>query len=666
MSPDDDSKDYPVDKLTAISGSQYLPGTTNEGPDDFVLDGKANTYWHTNWSTTEGQDINKRWIGVSLDEPTEVSAIRYLPRNGNNGHVTEYKVQYRATDDGKWEDLASGTWDNPTTGWKLVTFPAVEAKQVRLIGVHTIAEAGRDLHMTTAEFRVVSEKEVTPPDPEEPEVKPGEDYPVGMITGTAGSTQPGNGVEKAFDGKTNTWWHSSWNPASTSDQLWFTMELKEAATLDQLRYYPRYEGTNLTQGDQNGFISKYKVEVSMDNEEWTKVAEGSWEPKDGWLTADFTEPTEAKYVRITGVETVSNGEVKTSDMAIAELRVRVAKGEEPEKVDKTALQEAIEAAGEMKEAEFTPNSWKAFKEALDAAKAVEKDEKATQTDVNEALAALEAAKGALVKKADKTELNKAMEAAGKLNEADYTTGSWEAFEKALEAAAAVQKDENVSQASVKAATDGLNEAMEALVKKANKTELDKTIKAAEALNKDDYTADSWKVFAQELADAYTVSRNADATQAEVDEACKALKAAQEALVEKEEPSVPENVDKAAAQKYYDDCLAYYEKDDYTADSWKVYAEAMDDLKAALADEDISKEDLQAAVDAVAKAVEGLEKAGTATPDPKPEEKPGQKPQQKPAKTGDNMSTGAIVGIVVVAVLAIGVIVGVIISKKRKK
>ena len=234
----------------------------------------------------------------------------------------------------------------------------------------------------------------------------------------------------------------------------------------------------------------------------------------------------------------------------------------------------------------------------------------------------------------------------------------------MDVAKSVQNDENVSQASVKAATDGLNEAMEALVKKANKTELDKAIKAAEALKEDDYTSGSWKVLKEAVA--YTVSRNADATQAEVDEACKALKAAREALVEKEEPSVPENVDKAAAQKYYDDCLAYYEKDDYTADSWKVYAEAMDDLKAALADEDISKEDLQAAVDAVAKAVEGLEKAGTAAPDPKPEEKPGQKPQQEPAKTGDNMSTGAIVGIVVVAVLAIGVIAGVIISKKRKK
>ena len=132
-----------------------------------------------------------------------------------------------------------------------------------------------------------------------------------------------------------------------------------------------------------------------------------------------------------------------------------------------------------------------------------------------------------------------------------------------------------------------------------------------------------------------------------------------------EPPV-EVVNKDAAQKYYDDCLAYYEKDDYTADSWKVYAEAMDGLKAALADENISKEDLQAAVDAVAKAVEGLKKVEPTTPDQKPEQKPQQKPEQKPAKTGDNMSTGAVVGIVVVAVLAIGAIVGVIISKKRKK
>ncbi len=512
--PDDDSKDYPVEKLTAISGSEY-PGTGNEGPDDLILDNNANTHWHTNYNTSDGADVNKRWIGVSLDEAVEVNAIRYLPRNGNNGHVTEYKVQYRATDDGEWKDLASGTWDNPTTGWKLVTFPAVKAKQVRLIGVHTIAEGGKDIHMTTAEFRVVATGEVTPPEPEKPEVKPGEDYPVANITGTAGSTQAGNEVEKAFDGKTNTWWHTSWNPekpevkpgedypvanitgtagstqagnevekafdgktntwwhtswnpASTADQLWFTMELKEAATLDQLRYYPRYEGEDLFQGQQNGFISKYKVEVSMNNKEWTKVAEGTWEAKNGWLTADFKKPTEAKYVRITGVETLSNGEAKTSDMAIAELRVRVAKGEEPEKVDKTALNEAIKAAGSLEESNFTPNSWKEFKKAFDAAKAVADNKDATQTEVNEKLAALNAAKEALVKKADKAELNKAVEEAGKLKEAD--------------------DNKDATQTEVNEKLAALNAAKEALVKKADKAELNKAVEEAGKLKEADYKA----------------------------------------------------------------------------------------------------------------------------------------------------------------------------------
>ena len=58
------------------------------------------------------------------------------------------------------------------------------------------------------------------------------------------------------------------------------------------------------------------------------------------------------------------------------------------------------------------------------------------------------------------------------------------------------------------------------------------------------------------------------------------------------------------------------KDEYTAESWEgLCANAMEGLKAALADENISKEDLQAAVDAVEKAVKGLEKVGTPTPEP---------------------------------------------------
>lgn len=80
------------------------------------------------------------------------------------------------------------------------------------------------------------------------------------------------------------------------------------------------------------------------------------------------------------------------------------------------------------------------------------------------------------------------------------------------------------------------------------------------------------------------------------------------------------VDKTAAQKYYDECLAYYVEDDYTEATWKVYADAMDALKAALEKEDVSEEELQEAVDAVATATEALVKKSAEPTDPvKPEE-----------------------------------------------
>ena len=156
VDPSDSSKDVPVTDMVAISDSQYLPGTSNEGPDDFILDNDANTHWHTNWQTTEATNVEKRWVGVSLNEATLVDGIRYLPRtNGSNGAVTEYKIQYRASDDGEWIEVASGTWDRNDSEWKIVKFDAVTAKQIRVVGVSTWADSGNDAHMSTAEFRVL-------------------------------------------------------------------------------------------------------------------------------------------------------------------------------------------------------------------------------------------------------------------------------------------------------------------------------------------------------------------------------------------------------------------------------------------------------------------------------------------------------------------------------
>ncbi len=182
-SPTYAGNDYPVEKLTAISESEY-PGTANEGPDDYILDGNEGTHWHTNWNTSEASDVEKRWVGVSLAEAAKIEGIRYLPRTGNskNGAVTEYKVQYRTADDGEWIDIegATGTWDKDDQNWKLIRFDAVTVKQIRIVGIHTYADSvnGSDKHMSTAEFRIIAAEAEPDEKPEVPDTKPEEKDPV--------------------------------------------------------------------------------------------------------------------------------------------------------------------------------------------------------------------------------------------------------------------------------------------------------------------------------------------------------------------------------------------------------------------------------------------------------------------------------------------------------
>ena len=79
-----------------------------------------------------------------------------------------------------------------------------------------------------------------------------------------------------------------------------------------------------TCGASNGRISKYRVEVSKDDQNWTEVSVGNWDNTDDWYIAMFNEPTEAKYVRLTGVETYGEGSQQNKFASAAEIRLRKA------------------------------------------------------------------------------------------------------------------------------------------------------------------------------------------------------------------------------------------------------------------------------------------------------------------------------------------------------
>ena len=148
---------------------------------------------------------------------------------------------------------------------------------------------------------------------------------------------------------------------------------------------------------------------------------------------------------------------------------KIAETPAPAEVDTTALEAAIAEADNLKEADYTADSWVAYQAALQNARTV-LEAKESQEAVNQALSTLNAAKDALVKAEEEpvaintASLEKAIADAKALKEADYTAESWKALQSALsDARKALEAKE--SQEAVDNATNSLNKAIKALVKK---------------------------------------------------------------------------------------------------------------------------------------------------------------------------------------------------------
>ena len=103
------------------------------------------------------------------------------------------------------------------------------------------------------------------------------------------------------------------------------------------------------------------------------------------------------------------------------------------------------------------------------------------------------------------------------------------------------------------------------------------------------------------------------------------------------PVAPEQVDKSALEKYYNECLAYYKEADYTADSWKGYQAAMANAKAELEDEDATEQDVEDAIVEIKDAVDGLKRVPDVTKPNNDKNDSNNNDNSKPAKTGDTAS-----------------------------
>lgn len=190
---------------------------------------------------------------------------------------------------------------------------------------------------------------------------------------------------------------------------------------------------------------------------------------------------------------------------------------------------------------YTPASLEALQNAVDEAQTVYNKADATQTEVDNAKANVEAKIAALKEKADKSALRLAVTAAeGEAALTDkYTEESIAALQTAINEANAVLADNNATQAEVDAQVEAVNAAKAALEEKKApvvKEELEKAVAdATEVVGATDkYTEASLAALQSAIDAANAVLQNSDATQDEIDAAVQAVKEAKAALKAKDD------------------------------------------------------------------------------------------------------------------------------------
>ena len=262
-----------------------------------------------------------------------------------------------------------------------------------------------------------------------------------------------------------------------------------------------------------------------------------------------------------------------------------------EKVDKTALKAQIDRALALVPADYSAASYDALKPILAAAQNVYTSDSVKQPEVDSETAKLKAAIDAL--SIDKTDLNKTIADAKSKTKEHYSDASWANLQNVLAEAEKVTNNPAAKQSEV----DHINEKLKAAIAGLNtdKTELEKQLADANSKTASDFSPETWSALEEAKKAAQAVEDNATATQAQIDEAAKKLKAAIDAL----------NVDKTKLQEQIAIAKTKQEAD-YSPKTWNDFKNA--EIKAKEINDQTAPLPKQSEIDAATKALQDAIKA----------------------------------------------------------
>ena len=121
-----------------------------------AIDGDASTYWHTKWG--QGEPKHPHELRIDIGGVYELTAITYLPRQGNrNGRIADYEL-YVSTDGEDWgTPVAAGRFPNTSRRQVVALSEPTPARFIRLIAK---SEVAGEPWTSVAELDVVATRRV--------------------------------------------------------------------------------------------------------------------------------------------------------------------------------------------------------------------------------------------------------------------------------------------------------------------------------------------------------------------------------------------------------------------------------------------------------------------------------------------------------------------------
>ncbi|WP_460516373.1 discoidin domain-containing protein [Flindersiella endophytica] len=292
--------------MTATATSEHAANDFGHSyPARHAIDDRLWSTWRSEYSPLAQLP---QALTLDLGTSTTVGGVTYTPSvTSTAGAVTAYTV-YASEDGRSFSKAAEGFWE-ATLATKTAPLPRpVRARYVRL---EASAVNGCPRSATAAEIGVSRTALPalgvgTPPDEEVPRFP--HVVPQSEMTASATSQQPGYEAGKAIDGDCGTMWHESWSPYTPPPQS-LTLDLGRDYQAIALQYQPRQDG------NPNGVITSYAIEVSQDGTTYTEVAAGSWAGDGTTKTVEWPAAA-ARYVRLVA-KAGGNGHVSAAEITVA-------------------------------------------------------------------------------------------------------------------------------------------------------------------------------------------------------------------------------------------------------------------------------------------------------------------------------------------------------------